>query len=891
MTRRAPAVCPVLALALLAGALPGVADQAAAEAPLYKDPSRSVEARVADLISRMTLEEKAEQLMDEAPAIPRLGVPAYAYWSEALHGVARAGIATVFPQAIGLAATFDPELMRRVSTAIGDETRAKYEDALARTGKVERYHGLTMFSPNINIFRDPRWGRGQETYGEDPYLTARMGVAFVEGMQGDDPRYLKVAATAKHFAVHSGPEPERHRFDAKLSLKDMRETYLPAFKALVREAHVASVMCAYNSVNGEPACANQDLLFRFLRGEWGFRGYVVSDCDAVNNIWRPGEHHYVETPWAGAGVALRRGTDLECGNAYENLPEAVRRGYVSEAQVDRALSRVLASRFRLGLFDPPRQVPFTRIAPNAFDTPAHRELALLAARESIVLLKNDGVLPLRKDLKTVAVIGPNADDVRVLLGNYNGEPSQAVTPYAGVKAKLPRAQVLLSRGCSLAGSDATPIPAELLAPEAGRSGAHGLRAEYFANAKLGGDPALVRVDKGVDFEWHDSPAPGIPKNFFSVRWTGTLQPRKSGDYGLGFSGDDGYRVYLDGKLVVEDWTDHAPAEATKTVRLQAGHSYALKVEYYQGRGGAVARLVWEPPGAAAALEAEALAAAKRADVVVAVMGIASSLEGEEMKTTAEGFSGGDRTKLGLPAVQQALLQKLVATGKPVVLVLLSGSPLAVTWAAEHVSAIVQLWYPGEEGGTALADVLFGDADPAGRLPLTFYRSVDQLPPFDDYAMDGRTYRFFTGEPLYPFGFGLSYTRFGYSDLRLPAQLEVGEPVQVSATVRNVGAHEGDEVVELYLSHLGARTRVPIRSLEGVRRVRLKPGEERRVTFTLQPSQLAIVNDAGQVRLEPGRLRLALGGKQPGFSGPADAATTGVVSGELEMVGAALTLVP
>ncbi len=883
--------CSVLAFAVLATSSWSASPCLAEERALWKDPTACLEARLRDLVSRMTLEEKAAQLMDSAPAIPRLGLPQYEYWSEALHGVAISGQATVFPQAIGLAATFDPELMLRVSTAIGDETRAKYAEALARNGRVDRFHGLTMFSPNINLFRDPRWGRGQETYGEDPYLTSRMGVAFVRGLQGDDPRYLKVAATAKHYGVHSGPEPERHRFDAKVSLKDMRESYLPAFEALVREGHVASVMCSYNAVNGQPACASEDLLYRFLRGEWGFDGYVVSDCDAVNNIWRPNEHRYVATPWEAAGVALHRGTDLECGDDYKNLAEAVRRGYLAEQDLDRALFRVLSSRFRLGLFDPPAAVRWAQITPAQNDTPEHRRLALEAARESIVLLKNDGLLPLPKTLRTVAVVGPNADDVAVLLGNYNGWNDRIVTPYAGIKAKLPKTRVILARGAGLTATSGFPIPSEYLRPAGGKPGEHGLRAEYFADETLSGEPKTVRIDETIDFGWASQPAPGVPAENFSIRWTGSLIPPATGEYTLGFTGDDGFRLRLDGNLVVEDWHEHLPTPAFAKVRLEAGRPHAIEVEYFQAKGAAVARLEWQGPGQLERLQDEALAAAREADVVIAAMGIAPSLEGEEMKTSAEGFRGGDRTDLGLPKVQQVLLEKLVATGKPVVLVLLSGSPLAVPWAAEKLPAIVQLWYPGEEGGTALADVLFGDVDPGGRLPLTFYKSVEQLPPFTDYAMDGRTYRFFASEPLFPFGHGLSYTRFEYSALRLPPRLEVGSAVQVSVGVRNAGAREGDEVVQLYVTHLGAGTRVPIRSLQGLKRVHLEAGEQQTVSFALEPKQLAIVDDDGQVRLEPGRVLIAVGGKQPGFSGMADAPTTQVVTAETDLTGTAITLVP
>ncbi len=582
-------------------------------------------------------------------------------------------------------------------------------------------------------------------------------------------------------------------------------------------------------------------------------------------------------PWEGAGIALRRGTDLECGDGYKNLADAVRRGYLSEQDLDRALFRVLSSRFRLGLFDPPASIPWAQITPAANDTPEHRRLALEAARESIVLLKNDGVLPLRKTLRTVAVVGPNADDVAVLFGSYNGWNEAAITPYAGIKAKLPKARVILARGSALTAGYGLPIPSEYLSPVAGQPGEHGLRAEYFANRTLSGEPTAVRVDENVDFGWATSPAPGVPVDDFSVRWTGSLTPTASGEYSLGFTGDDGFRVWLDGNLVVEDWREHLPTPAFAKVRLEAGRSYAIKAEYFQGKGAAVARLEWEGVGQAERLQDEAIAAAREAEVVIAAMGISSSLEGEELKTTAEGFHGGDRTRLGLPKVQQDLLEQLAATGKPVVLVLLSGSPLAVPWAAEKLPAIVQLWYPGEEGGTALADVLFGDVSPSGRLPLTFYKSVEQLPPFTDYAMDGRTYRFFTGEPLFPFGHGLSYTRFEYSALQIPSRLDVGAPLQVSVAVRNAGTRGGDEVVQLYVTHLGASTRVPIRSLQGLKRIHVRAGEQQTVSFALEPKQLAIVNDAGQVRAEPGRVLIAVGGKQPGFKGQADATTTQVVT--------------
>jgi beta-glucosidase len=864
MSQRQPratsrAIALALCLVIAAASWPAAAQgqNADARAP-YLDPSLPVERRIADLISRMTLEEKVSQMMNAAPAIPRLGIPEYDWWNEGLHGVAFSGVATVFPQAIGLAATFDPKLVGRVASVISEEARAKYHEA-QRRGNHSRFFGLTFWSPNINIFRDPRWGRGQETYGEDPYLTSRLGVAFVKGLQGDDPKYLKVVATPKHYAVHSGPEPERHRFDAKAYERDLRETYTPAFRATVTEGHATSVMCAYNRINGEPACANTHLLGDLLRGEWGFDGYVVSDCGAIEDIYR--RHQFVKTPEEASAVAVKRGTDLECGDTYRALVAAVKQGQISESEIDRALKRLFEARFRLGMFDPPEMVPYAKIPFSANDSIEHRRLALEAARESIVLLKNEhNTLPLSKNLKTIAVIGPNADQVSVLLGNYNGQPSRATTPLAGIRQHVsPRTKVLYETGTTLTDVSAVPIPASALsAPEGGR----GLKAEFFANKNLEGAPVVTRVDEAVNFDWGMSnPAPGVPADDFSARWTGKLVPAVSGKYRLGATADDGLRVYLDGKLIAEDWTDHAPTTVTGEVTLEAGRSYDLKMEYYEGRIGAVAKLVWQPPVAQSGSPyAAAVSAAKQADAVVLVLGLSSQLEGEEMSVREAGFLGGDRTDIGLPARQQALLEAVAATGKPVVLVLMSGSALAVNWANAHVPAIVQAWYPGEEGGAALADVLFGDYNPAGRLPVTFYKSVDQLPPFESYAMEGRTYKFFKGQPLYPFGHGLSYAQFKYSGLTVsPQAASPAEKMTVSAAVENAGRVEGDEVVQLYVTDVEASVRVPARSLAGVERV-----------------HRAIV--------EPGEFKLTVGGKQPGFTGTADAATTSFVEGRFTVTG-------
>lgn len=855
----------------------------------YLDPKLPLEQRVDDLISRMTLEEKVSQMMNAAPAIPRLGIPQYDWWNEALHGVAFSGTATVFPQAIGLGATFDPQLVNRVANVISDEARAKYHEA-QRRGNYNRFYGLTFWSPNINIFRDPRWGRGQETYGEDPYLTSRLGVAFVKGLQGDDPRYLKVVSTPKHYAVHSGPEPERHRFDAAGSERDLRETYLPAFRATVMDAHAASVMCAYNRINGEPACANTHLLGDLLRGEWGFDGYVVSDCGAIDDIYK--RHNFLKTAEEASALAVKRGTDLECGDSYKALVNAVKQGLISEVEINRALKRLFEARFRLGMFDPPELVPYTKIPFSENDSPAHRQLALEAARESIVLLKNENnTLPLRKDLKSIAVIGPNADDVQVLLGNYNGQPSRATTPLTGIRQHVSaKTKVLYALGTPLTDVSVVPVPASALR---GPNGEHGLKAEYFTNKTLDGAPALTRVDPAVDFDWGMSnPAPGLPSDDFSARWTGKVVPDKSGKYRFGAIADDGVRVYLDGKLIAEDWTEHAPATVTGEVTLEAGKSYDVKMEYYESKIGAVAKLVWQPPVVNTNTQTpytEAVDAAKQADTVVLVLGLSSRLEGEEMNVREPGFLGGDRTDIKLPSRQQALLEAVGATGKPLVVVLLSGSALAINWANEHAAAIVQAWYPGEEGGTAIADVLFGDYNPAGRLPVTFYKSVEQLPPFENYSMDGRTYRFFKGEPLYPFGHGLSYTHFKYSDFSVSApRASATEKVTVTATVENAGTREGEEVVQLYLTDEAASVRVPIRSLAGIERVFLKPGERRAIKFVIEPRQLAVITD-GQTVVEPGEFKVTIGGKQPGFAGTADAGTTGYVEGHFSITGAPVIL--
>jgi beta-glucosidase len=818
--------------------------------PAYLDPGLGVDARAKDLVSRMTLEEKVSQLTNDAAAIPRLGVPAYEWWNEALHGVARAGAATSFPQAIGLAATFDAPLLRKVADAISDEARAKHHEFVAR-GLRARYQGLTFWSPNINIFRDPRWGRGQETYGEDPYLTARMGVEFVKGLQGDDPKYLKVAATAKHFAVHSGPESLRHTFDVHPSERDLHETYLPAFRALVQDAKVEVVMGAYNRVNGESASGSPRLLQEILRKEWGFGGHVVSDCGAIDDIWRT--HKIASTPEAAAAIGVKNGCDLECGGAYRTLGKAVAEGLLTEADIDMALTRLMKTRMKLGLFDPPETVRYTKIPYSVNESTEHDQLARRMAQESMVLLKNDGVLPLSRNVGTVAVVGPNADDLITLLGNYYGVPSRPVTALAGIRAAVgPKTRVIHARGTELVEGRQDPradpaIDAAFLRPGPG-SAEHGLKGEYFKNPRLEGEPAMVRVDPRIDFRWYRaSPTSelvargemraeqGLPIDDFSVRWTGQLVPPASGRYVFTVRADDGVRLFVDGKAVLDAWGPQ-PRAFDKAVELdlEKDKAYDLHVEYMDSVRDAEIRLAWKAPGAKEPF-AEAVEAARDADVVVFVGGLTADIEGEEMPVSLPGFSGGDRTDIALPATQDRLLRALKETGKPVVLVLTTGSALGIEWAKQNLPAVLVAWYPGQEGGAAIADVLFGDVSPAGRLPVTFYKSAADLPPFTDYDMKGRTYRYFEGEPLYPFGHGLSYTRFEYSGLRVDrATAAATDAVTVSLTVKNTGGRDGDEVVQLYARAVSPKRPMPRRALRGFERVVLKAGEAKTVTFRIRP---------------------------------------------------------
>jgi beta-glucosidase len=846
----------------------------------FRNPSLSNEERVNDLVSRMTLQEKADQLLYTAPAIPRLGIPAYTWWNEALHGVARAGYATVFPQSITIANSWDEALMYNEANAISDEARAKYHE-FQRRGKTGIYQGLTFWSPNINIFRDPRWGRGHETYGEDPFLTGRMGYEFVKGMQGDDPKYLKTVATAKHYAVHSGPESTRHSFNAKVSEIDLRETYLPAFRTLVVDAGVYSVMGAYNMFRDFPCCANP-ILYGILRNEWGFKGYIVSDCWAVSDFYN--FTHFAKDPAEAAAQAVKAGTDLECGVDYKHLVEAINKGLLTENDINTAVKRIFTARFKLGMFDPDEMVPYAQIPFFVNCSDYNNSLSRQAERESIVLLKNENnILPLSKDIKTIAIIGPDADNFESLIGNYNGIPKDPVTVLKGITEKLtPATRILYAEGCDLAEGihNLVPVPSRFLETPEGKQGAMG---EYFNDREMTRAPVFTRTDDNINFYWeHYSPGYDLPDDNFAVKWTTFLVPPVTGTYAIGGRGSSGYDILLDGKKIISSMNEHEANFNEKPAELQAGKKYKVEVIYKNFAGDAGMQLVWAPPRPK--LTEDAVSAAKQSDVVVLVLGLSQRLEGEEMPIKIEGFSGGDRTNLNLPAVQEQLLETIIATGKPVVVVLTNGGALSVNKAQEKASAVLLAGYGGQQGGNAVADVLFGDYNPAGRLPVTYYKSIDQIPAFENYDMAGKTYRFFTKEPLYPFGYGLSYTTFKYSDLSIPEKAVAGDNVTVKVTVTNTGKVTGDEVVELYLTDEKASTPRPVRQLEGFTRISLKPSESREVEFNLEPRQFSLINNKSKRVIEPGYFTISVGGKQPGFRGYLDPQFTQVLTGKIRLTG-------
>jgi beta-glucosidase len=861
--------------------------------PVYLDTSRPAAERAHDLVGRMTLEEKASQLEDWATSIPRLGIPDYQTWNEALHGVARAGYVTVFPQAIGMGATWDPSMVHAMGSVISTEARGKYNQA-QREGNHRIFFGLTFWSPNINIFRDPRWGRGQETYGEDPFLTSKMGVAFIGGVQGGDLNHLRAVATSKHFAVHSGPEPFRHGFNVDPSPRDLEETYLPAFRASVVDGHVQSVMCAYNSIDGWPACANKMLLKDHLRDAWGFKGFVVSDCGAIVDV----NQGHKKTPdiTHSAALSLQAGTDLSCSiwaPGFNTLADAVRQRLVTEDLVTQAAERLYTARFQLGLFDPQGSSALDRIPMTAVASPQNRQSALKAAEESIVLLKNNGVLPLKFAPSHIAVIGPTADLLVSILGNYVGTPVHAVTPLDGIGMQFRSSPILYAQGSTLAAGVGVPVPRTAFGLN------QGLKTEFFATPDWTGRPVATTTQPEVQTDWETAlPVPQLATSNYSVRWTGTISVPAPGHYvftvetgdSFPYSPVETYRLVLDGKVIGEgSLREEKDLSAMGGFKAAPGasptappvmqfpkvpsipvdfadtkpHEFRMEYSHSGNENGGGVTLKWEAP-AQAQLD-EAVARAKESDVVVACVGLSPQLEGEEMNIKIDGFNGGDRTSLDLPAPQQKLLEALGATGKPLIVVLQSGSAVALNWANEHAGAVLEAWYPGVEGGTAIARTLAGLNNPGGRLPITFYANLDGLPAFTDYAIQGagkgRTYRYFGGKPLWGFGYGLSYSTFKYGPVKLSAEtIKAGDPLTATVTVTNSSSVGGDEVVEAYLKT--PQSGGPIHSLAGFQRATIPAGGSRVVSIGIDPRTLSSVDEKGNRAILAGKYTLTLGGAQP-----------------------------
>lgn len=831
---------------------------------IWKDPAKSFEARTNDLVSKLTLEEKTQLMRYDSPSVDRLGIPAYNWWNECLHGVARSGLATVFPEAIGMAAMWDKDLMFSVANIISDEARAKYND-YQRQGKRGIYQGLTFWTPNINIFRDPRWGRGMETYGEDPFLTAEMAIPFIKGLQGNDPHYMKLVATVKHFAVHSGPESTRHSADVWPSDYDLAETYLPHFKRTVEEGGAYSVMCAYQRLKGAPCCGSQ-FLENILRNNWNFQGYIVSDCGAIQDFYEKNAHHIVSTPEEAAAMAVKAGTDLNCGSVYaRSLLNAVKQGLVAEAEINISVKRLIMARMKLGQFDPNNMVKYAQIPLSVVDCQQHKNIALESAHKSMVLLKNaDNTLPFSKNVKRVAVIGPNADNREILLGNYNGYPSNGITPLKGIIERLPNVSVNYAQGCRLA--DELPCltaisPTYFFTDKSLKK--NGIKGEYFTGKKFNGKLKHKRIDKNIDFVWWtNAPFNDMQPDSFSVRWKTVLVPPITGKYAIGAEAFNGFDIFIDGKLFIHGRpSDHSPRNEYEFIELEAGKKYDIQFDYRENNSEyATARLVWDIPNPK--LKEEAVELAKNSDVVVLCMGLSPSLEGEEMKVKVPGFDHGDRLDIQLPASQTKLIREIQKIGKPTVLVLLNGSALAFNWEAENIPAILEAWYPGQAGGTAIADILFGDYNPSGRLPLTFYKNISQIPSFDEYSMKGKTYRYFEDKPLYEFGYGLSYTTFEYALKNIPSEIKTGENIKLQVNITNSGKVDGDEVVQLYVSLPDSKLQKSVRSLQGFKRIYLKTGETKTVEFELKPEQF-IARDANNIPVvEAGKVLISVGGKQP-----------------------------
>ena len=822
------------------------------------------EQRVNDVVSRLTLEEKVQQMLNATPAIPRLGILAYDWWNETLHGVARTPYpATSYPQAIAMAATWDSNSLYRMADYSAMEGRAIQNLAIKEGKTKDRYLGLTYWTPNINIFRDPRWGRGQETYGEDPFLTAMMGRAFVRGLQGEDPKYLKAAACAKHYAVHSGPEPSRHSDNFNPSAYDLWDTYLPAFKELITKANVAGVMCAYNAVNTQPCCANDFLMNDILRRQWKFTGYVTSDCWAIDDFFK---YHKTHKDAVTAAVdAVMHGTDIECGvSVYLTLLNAVKDGLIPEAQIDASLRRLFNIRYRLGMFDPPSMVKYTNAPETTLEAPEHKALALKMAQQSIVLLKNaNNTLPLKKTIKKIAIVGPNADNRVAVLGNYNGMPSEIVTVLDGIKAKLGNSvQIQYEKGSTF--TNDTLVVYTDVSKQFTWEGKQGFKAEYFNNMELKGEPVAVRTENSIDHFWQEGETVtgNLVATNFSARYTTNYTATTDGSITFETEGDDAYKLLINDKEAINVWTRNRMGARTYKLKTQKDSVYKMVLEYWQGAGKGEIRLRtgnFEPTDFAALVNS-----IKDADAIVYVGGISPQLEGEEMPVNAPGFNGGDRTTIALPAVQTQMMKALQTTGKPVVFVMMTGSAIAIPWEDENLPAIVNAWYGGQSAGTAVADVLFGDYNPAGRLPVTFYKSDSDLPGFSDYDMKGRTYRYFRGDALYPFGYGLSYTTFNYSNFRLPLTVTKGKNTTLTVQVTNTGKMKGEEVVQLYVSSQNKNIQAPIRALKGFQRIELKAGETKTVKFTLTSTDLSLVNKEGKLYQPEGKIMISVGGGQPGI---------------------------
>ena len=830
----------------------------AAQSYPFQNPDLPIEQRVNDLVSRLTLEEKVTQMVNNSPAIDRLGIPAYNWWNEILHGVARSPYpVTSFPQAIGMAATWNTDAVRQMADYASDEGRAIYHDS-SRKGIHEIYCGLTYWTPNINIFRDPRWGRGQETYGEDPFLTGAIGYSFVTGLQGDDPKYLKASACAKHYAVHSGPEWNRHVYDAKVSNFDLWDTYLPAFKRLVVDAKVTGVMCAYNAFFGQPCCASDELLLDILYNQWQFDGYMTSDCGAINDFFRNHKTH-ADAAEASADAVIH-GTDCECGNVYRALLDAVQRGLITTEQIDVSIKRLFTMRFRFGMFDPEDRVPYAKIPISVLEAPAHKAHALKMAQESIVLLRNENaLLPLDKaKIKKIAVVGPHANEKNILLANYYGYPTQITTVLEGIKSKAGKGvQVVYEKGVNL--TDNLVFTSEYDPSLFTYNGKPGFKADYYQNTRWEDTPGLSRVEKKVDYQWGEGQqvANGIITRRMTARWTTTFTPKKSGEVCFELRADDMAELFIDGVKQ----NSAGLINSYFLFNAEKGKKYELFINYRQNTDNAEIKF---DIGTLKRTDCKEVAASiKDADVIIYAGGITANIEGEEMGVEIEGFKRGDRTSIALPAIQKEMLQALQATGKPVVFVLMTGSAIGLEWESQNVPAIINAWYGGQAAGQAIADVIFGDYNPAGRLPVTFYRSVDDLPDFEDYSMRNRTYRYFTGTPVYPFGYGLSYTTFQYASLDVTPVSGSGS-YKVKATVTNTGNRAGDEVVQIYLSNKRDFV-TPIRSLKGFRRIHLKPGESQTVEFTLTGDDLSVVSPSGDLTPMKGNVVLSVGGGQPSDS--------------------------